>query len=102
MQDQHVTLIARFVARPGKEDELRQELQALVPKTRAEPGCVNYDLHEDPESSGHFMFHETFENAAAHQHHADQPYIQRLLQIADELCAEEPHITFWHMISEPE
>ena len=40
-----LSLVARIKAKPGKEAELRQVLTALVQPTRAEEGCLTYDLH---------------------------------------------------------
>ncbi|HZD17823.1 MAG TPA: putative quinol monooxygenase [Actinomycetota bacterium] len=40
-----VTVFASFHARPGKGDELRDLLSWMVGNTRAEPGCLAYDLY---------------------------------------------------------
>jgi len=34
---------------PARIDLVRAELEKLVPITRAEEGCVRYDLHQDDE-----------------------------------------------------
>ena len=44
MRDQAVRVVARIVARPGKEDEFRALLMGLIEPTRREPGCVTYEL----------------------------------------------------------
>ena len=41
-----VRVIARSVARKGKEDQLRALLQGMLTPTRAEPGCKLYELYE--------------------------------------------------------
>jgi hypothetical protein len=41
-----LTVIARMHAKPGKEQELRDALVALVEPTSKEKGYVNYDLHQ--------------------------------------------------------
>ena len=41
-----VTVIAHMRAKPGKEQELREALEALIHPTSQEEGYVNYDLHE--------------------------------------------------------
>ncbi|QNN23126.1 antibiotic biosynthesis monooxygenase [Planctomycetales bacterium ZRK34] len=100
MSDSQVTVVARFNAKPGKEDQLRQELLALVPQTRSEPGNINYDLHENPAAPGQFIFYENFASPEALSAHAEQPYLTRMLSLCGELCAEEPDVTTWRMISE--
>jgi len=100
MSTEQITLTARFVAAPGKADELRAELLALVPQTRSEPGNIDYHCHEDPASPGTFLFYENFVNQAALDEHAAKPYIQQLLAKVDTLCAEPPVLTPWKMLSE--
>ena len=40
-----LTVIAKFKAKSGSEEQLYEELRNLVAPTRAEEGCINYDLH---------------------------------------------------------
>ncbi|MFJ2712716.1 MULTISPECIES: putative quinol monooxygenase [unclassified Pseudomonas] len=44
---QAFTAIATLIAKPGQQDTLEQGLRALVPPSRAEDGCSQYDLHRD-------------------------------------------------------
>ncbi len=53
-----VQVIARFVAREGKENQLRALLQSMLAPTRAESGCELYELYES-DSWGRFFFCET-------------------------------------------
>jgi quinol monooxygenase YgiN len=50
-----VRVIARAVARKGKEDQLKELLQGMLAPTRAEPGCGLYELYESGER-GRFYF----------------------------------------------
>lgn len=54
-------VVADMVAKPGQEDALRAALTGLVAPTLAEPGCLQYDLHEDAARPGHFLFFERWE-----------------------------------------
>lgn len=54
---------------PGHEEELFGLLQALVEPTRAEAGCMIYELHRNPEDAGQFMFYERFVDQAALDFH---------------------------------
>lgn len=40
-----LTLVAFLRAKPRQSEELSRRLNALVEPTRAEAGCINYDLH---------------------------------------------------------
>jgi len=96
-----LTVVATFVARPGKESELRAALIGLVAPTRKESGCINYDLHISTETPAKFLFHENWTNKAALDAHMLMPHIQALLPRVGELCAEAPSITTWDQISAP-
>ncbi|WP_036194177.1 putative quinol monooxygenase [Nocardioides aequoreus] len=70
-----LTVIASMKAAPGKEDELREALQALVEPTSQEEGYVNYDLHESVEEPGTFFFYENWESAAHLDAHLATPHL---------------------------
>ena len=55
-----LTVVAIMEAKPGQEVALRQVLLGLVPVTRQEPGCLNYDLHQAADDPGRFLFHENW------------------------------------------
>ena len=40
-----LTVVAVVYAKPGFEKQVEQELLKLVPLTRKEPGCLQYDMH---------------------------------------------------------
>src|ERR1700693_2488126 len=83
-----VRVIARSVARKGKEDQLRALLQGMLVPTRAEQGCKSYELYES-DSTGRFYFDETWESEAALDKHKATPHFKYLEQAIGELL-EEP------------
>lgn len=68
-------ILAQITAVPGQEELLRSELDKLVAPTRAEEGCVQYDLHEDNDRPGFFVFYEIWENRELWQAHMNQPHL---------------------------
>jgi quinol monooxygenase YgiN len=52
-----VYVIARSVARGGRENQLRELLRGMLAPTRAESGCKLYELYES-DSKGRFYFYE--------------------------------------------
>jgi len=82
-----VQVIARSVARKGKEDQLRALLQGMLTPTRAEPGCRLYELYESS-SSGRFYFYETWESHAALDQHVATAHFTHLERNIGELVAE--------------
>ena len=83
MSDQQITIIARILAKEGKRSLVKSELLKLINVTRAEKGCVNYDLHQDSENPNFFMFYENWENRELWQIHMNNKHL------ADYLAATE-------------
>ena len=71
-----LTVIAHMRAAPGKRDELRAALEALVEPTSKEQGCVNYDLHQVIEDPDRFFFYENWESDADLDAHLDAPHLR--------------------------
>ena len=72
----NVILNVHFVATPGSEEKLFGLLSALIGPTRAEAGCMVYELHRDPENAGRFMFYERFSSQEALDAHVAAPHFQ--------------------------
>lgn len=82
-------VIARLVARPGKEDALRSVLTGLIAPTRTEPGCISYEMLESKENSREFTFVEEWRDEAALEAHFATDHIQNALAKFPELLAED-------------
>jgi quinol monooxygenase YgiN len=93
-----LTVIAILKAKPGKEAALREALLGLIPITRQEPGCINYDLHVSTEKPGEFVFHENWESKQHLDDHLARPHLVALAERADELFSEPPHLTLCERI----
>ncbi|MEZ8092508.1 putative quinol monooxygenase [Photobacterium swingsii] len=64
-----LTIIANIVAKDDKIDLVKSELVKLINTTRAEEGCINYDLHQDNENPTHFTFYENWTSRELWQTH---------------------------------
>jgi quinol monooxygenase YgiN len=75
-----LTIVANIHAKPDQADVVKTALEKLVPVTRAEEGCVRYDLHCDNSNPAHFMFYETWESRALWQAHMNAPHLAAYLE----------------------
>ena len=64
-----LTIVANIKANADKVDLVNAELLKLIDITRAEAGCINYDLHQDNENPAHFLFFENWETRDLWQAH---------------------------------
>lgn len=99
MAEGKVTVIARARAKAGLEEQVRQEITALIAPTRAEPGCINYDLHQSAADPALFMLYENWVSMEALEEHLAMPYLEAFKAKAPQLLAEPIEITLWEMIS---
>ena len=79
------TVIAKLKAKSGSEERLYEELRNLVEPTRAEEGCINYDLHRSVEDPGLFMFYENWESRPLWERHMESPHLTEFSGKQDEL-----------------
>lgn len=98
MPNRPVTVIATFRAKQGHDSELKEELLKLLSPTRAEAGCINYDLHQAPDRPGNFLFHENWTTREALDKHLETPHLKGFLARSNELLAQPLEITFWSRI----
>jgi quinol monooxygenase YgiN len=82
-------VIARLVARSGKEEALRLLLMGLIAPTRKESGCITYELLQNKENSREFTFVEEWRDEAALKAHFATDHIQNALGKFPDLLAEE-------------
>ena len=78
-----LTIVANIKAHPDKTDLVKSELIKLIETTRAEEGCINYDLHQDNENPAHFMFYENWESRALWQTHMGAPHLKAYMEATD-------------------
>ena len=93
-----ITLIVALRARPGREAELEKELRALVAPTRAERGCIAYDLHVSSDQPGLFLLREIWASLKHHQKHWDTEHMKRWGERKGALLASR-EASFWKQIA---
>jgi quinol monooxygenase YgiN len=68
-------VIAMLRARPGAERELRELALDLIEPTRAETGCLRYELLEDPNDAASLTFVEIWQTEAHLLSHLETPHL---------------------------
>src|ERR1700687_1237229 len=92
---QLLTVVARLRAKPGQETELRHQLQRLVIPTRAEAGCVAYELNESKSDPGNFLFYEVWKSDADLEEHFQTSHMKAVGKLLPELLAEPMDLSKW-------
>ncbi len=99
MSDEKIVLIARLKVKADKVEEAKAAALAIVADSRAEAGCINYDIHQSIEDETVFFWHETWVNKAALDEHFATPFFQKFFAVVEEVAAEPPQINLTRMIS---
>jgi quinol monooxygenase YgiN len=71
-----IRVVAHFKPKPGKLEEARQHLLGFTAPTRAEKGCVFYDLHENPNDPEDLTFIEEWRSVDDLDAHGRSAHIQ--------------------------
>lgn len=78
-----LTIVANIIAKADSIELVKEELLKLIDITRAEDGCINYDLHQDNENPAHFTFYENWVSRELWQIHMANTHL------ADYMAATE-------------
>jgi quinol monooxygenase YgiN len=90
-----IVLGVRWVARAGEEERVAGLLRQAVEPTRAEPGCLQYDVHRDPDDSRVFFLFERWEDEDALRAHERAAHTRELLFGQALPLLEERTRTYW-------
>ena len=99
MANEKITVVARIKAKGGMEEAVRQELMSLISPSRADDGCINYDLHQATDDKSIFLFYENWSNKNNLDKHSKTPHFKSFFEKAESMLAEPIDITLWEMIS---
>ena len=64
-KDEKISVIARFRAKSGHEEEVGKALASLVEPSQKEPGCLKYGVYADKYYTGSYFTYEEWTSEAA-------------------------------------
>lgn len=94
-----IHVIARHFARPDQVERVREILLSLIAPSRAEAGCLKYELLQNIDDPTDFTFVETFADEAALKLHASSPYVSGLAARLKELVAKPSEVSVYKAIA---
>lgn len=71
-----ITAVTLIHGLPGRDEDLRAHLLSLSAPTRAEAGCLQYDLYQSPQNPHEFMRLEVWESAEHLETHKRTPHLR--------------------------
>ncbi len=71
-----VTAVTFIHGIPGRERDLEEHLLSLSPATRAESGCLRYDLYRSTQTPSEFLRIEQWKSSADLEAHKHMPHLR--------------------------
>ena len=93
-----VHVVARYLAKPGKEGEVRDVLNALVAPSRGEIGCYQYDLLQNPDNPRDFCFVERWEDDEAFAQHSATEHVTTAVAGVEGLVEAPPDVRRYRIL----
>lgn len=96
---ENLYLTARLKVKDGKVEELKSAALAIVEPSRAEEGCITYNVHQSLEDETVFIWRESWKSKADLDEHFEMDYVKNFFGVVNEIAAEPPQITLSKLIS---
>lgn len=93
-----IRVVARLKAKPETIDQTRELLVGLIKPTRAEDGCIVYELMQNSSDPTDFTFVEEWSDDAALDAHLQTEHLKRCGQLGADLFAEPPDIRRYKLV----
>jgi quinol monooxygenase YgiN len=87
-----IRVVAHLTSKPETVDETRAALEAFIEPTRAEAGCIVYELMQNNDDPTDFTFVEEWESNETLDAHLESPHISAFKERAGDLLACDPDI----------
>jgi quinol monooxygenase YgiN len=86
------TMLVRFRTREGAEPKFEAAFAKAVKATRAEKGCLAYDLNRDPRAATQYLLYERWRDLRSLEAHLKAAHITALLKEVGALLAGPPEV----------
>jgi len=93
-----VHVVARFLAKAGKEEALNKVLTVLVVPARRELDCYQFDLLENPAEPRDFCLVQRWGSEKALDRHLETPHVKSALTQVEGLLDAEPDIRRYRLV----
>lgn len=82
-------IVAYLTAKPGMEAKFKEEMTAQAKRCLAnEPGCLQFDVAQDPKEPTRFVMLEVYKDDAAIKAHTDSEHFKNFRPVVTELVAD--------------
>lgn len=83
-----VTLVVTFETKPGSEKNFKQLMLPHIQRSRAEAGCLIFNLHQTEKNPTTFVLYEKWKDQEAFDRHLQKPYTLEVREVRQPLLAK--------------
>lgn len=98
--NENIVLFARLKVKQGNAETAKRAALAIIEKSRHENGCLNYDFHQAIDDETIFLWHETWENKAAIDAHANSSHFKEFSAAIENITDEPLQVILTKMVGE--
>ncbi|MBD2100725.1 putative quinol monooxygenase [Leptolyngbya sp. FACHB-261] len=99
MADKTIQVVARIIAQASKLEEVKARLFGLLEPTRAEKGCIRYELFQSSADPSEFVFIEEWASDFAITAHLGSDHVQEAFLGAENLLAAPPDVRRYYLLA---
>ena len=93
-------ILAYLTVNPGKEAEFKDKMTAQAKRCLAnEPGCLQFDVVQDPKHQTRFVMLEVYKDDAAIKAHQDSQHFKDFRPVVGDLVADRK-VEIFSMVSD--
>ncbi|HEY8090378.1 MAG TPA: putative quinol monooxygenase [Polyangiaceae bacterium] len=92
-------LFAKVTVKPDLVERFWKHLLLDVEGSRAEPGCLRFDVLRDEKAANVFYLYEVYRDHAAYGRHQEAPYFKAFFAEAGDTLAAPPEIHTAEVVS---
>lgn len=90
-----IYVVAKNFVKNDKLDEVKKLSVDLLAKTRKEPGCITYDLLQDPNDPSILVFIEKWESKDYLDAHMKSPHFLKIVPEIKKCCVKDGEATIY-------
>jgi quinol monooxygenase YgiN len=98
MSMNNIRVVARFAAKPDRVEDIKRILSELIDPTRAEDGCITYELLQNKQDPTDFTFVEEWSSEAALEKHLSTEHIKRSRSQTEGLLDAGPDVRVYELV----
>ena len=89
-----ITIVAHMAVADGTAAEILAAAEPFISRTRAEPGCLDFRLHQAVDDPTAFVWYETFADRAAVDAHVSSAHVAGWFALLERLGATNTYALY--------